>query len=123
MNENTQEKSLVKVNNKGIFYKIKDLIKSIFTKNYNIKTDVEVKENNSKNDFIQSLKNIENDETMLLKLQKKYRGGEIKEDELTEEQVKCLCNLYDRQIARLKKSNELRKQKLKEYRRRLQTNN
>ena len=48
----------------------------------------------------------------LLKLQKQYRSGEIKEEELTQEQVNSLCALYDKQIANLKKSNEIRKQKL-----------
>ena len=46
-----------------------------------------------------------------------------KQIELTEEQVNSLCSLYDRQIANLRKSNEMRKQKLLEYRRKLQTEN
>ena len=63
------------------------------------------------------------EETKLLKIQKQYRSGEIKEEELTEEQVKSLCELYDKQIANLRKSNEIRKQKLLEYRKKLQTDN
>ena len=74
-----------------------------------------------KSAFIESIKNIEDEETKLLKLQKQYRSGEIKEEELTQEQVNSLCALYDKQIANLKKSNEIRKQKLLEYRRKLQT--
>ena len=72
---------------------------------------------------MESIKNIEDEETKLLKLQKQYRSGEIKEEELSEEQINSLCKLYDRQIANLKKSNDIRKQKLLEYRRKIQTDN
>ena len=75
-----------------------------------------------KNDFLQSLKNIENEDTKLLKLQKQYRSGKIEESEMSEEQVQKLCDLYDRQISQLEKSNEIRKQKLLEYRKKLKNN-
>ena len=131
MKENTQEKSLVQVHENGIFYRIKRFFKNLFNKNtttnnnYAIaKEDKSIVESeNTKNTFMESVKNIENEETKLLKLQKQYRSGEIKEDELTQEQVSSLCALYDKQIANLKKSNEIRKQKLLEYRRKLQTDN
>ena len=97
-------------------------------KNIKFESNVVVEENISNNienetkksAFIESIKNIEDEETKLLKLQKQYRSGEIKEEELTQEQVNSLCALYDKQIANLKKSNEMRKQKLLEYRRKLQ---
>jgi len=130
MKENTQEKSLVQVNENGIFYKIKSFFKNLFNRNNNttnyaiVKEDKSIVESeNTKNAFMESIKNIENEETKLLKLQKQYRSGEIKEEELTQEQVRSLCALYDKQIANLKKSNEIRKQKLLEYRRKLQTDN
>ena len=130
MKENTQEKSLVQVNENGIFYKIKSFFKNLFNRNNNttnyaiVKEDKSIVESeNTKNTFMESVKNIENEETKLLKLQKQYRSGEIKEEELTQEQVRSLCALYDKQIANLKKSNEIRKQKLLEYRRKLQTDN
>lgn len=129
MKENTQEKSLVQVNKNGILYKIKKFFKNLFNKNttnnYNIIEETEslVSSENKKNSFMESIKNIEDEETKLLKLQKKYRSGEIKEEELTEEQVNSLCALYDKQIANLRKSNEIRKQKLLEYRKKLQTDN
>ncbi len=131
MKENTQEKSLVQVNKNGILYKIKKFFKNLFNKNTNITNNYDIiKENeslvaseNKKKSFMESIKNIEDEETLLLKLQKKYRSGEIKEEELTEEQVKSLCELYDKQIANLRKSNEIRKQKLLEYRKKLQTDN
>ena len=131
MKENTQEKSLVQVNENGIFYKIKKFFKNLFnsnantTNNYAIVKETEslVESENKKNSFMESIKNIEDEETKLLKLQKQYRSGEIKEEELSEEQINSLCKLYDRQIANLKKFNDIRKQKLLEYRRKIQTDN
>ena len=129
MRENTQEKSLVQVNENSIFYKIKKFFRNLFHKNQTsaetniVESYIEnaTEKENVKNSFMEAIRNIEDDETRLLKLQKQYRSGEIKEEELTEEQVASLCSLYDKQIANLKKSNEMRKQKLLEYRRKLQT--
>ena len=131
MKENTQEKSLVQVNENSIFYKIKRFFKNLFNKNKDTtdnyvvieETNSSAENENKKSSFMESIKNIEDEETKLLKLQKQYRSGEIKEEELSQEQVNSLCELYDRQIANLKKSNEVRKQKLLEYRRKLQTDN
>ena len=123
MKENTDEKSLVKIN------EIKQFFKKLFYKketinNITVETNKVILQNdNKKNKFMEEIKNIEDEETLLLKLQKKFRSGEIKEEELTEEQVKSLCELYDKQIANLRKSNEIRKQKLLEYRKKLQTDN
>ena len=128
MRENTQEKSLVQVNRNGIFNKIKMFFKNLFSKNNVIDNNcytIEDEKNNEniKKSFMESIRNIEDEEIKLLKLQKQYRNGEIKEEELTEEQVNSLCALYDKQIANLRKSNQIRKQKLLEYRRKLQTDN
>ena len=125
MKENTQEKSLVQVNENSIFYKIKRFFRNLFHKEENIVNTPPVEEkvevDNKKSAFIESIKIIEDEETKLVKLQKQYRSGEIKEDELTKEQVASLCELYDKQIEKLRKSNEIRKQRLAEYRRKLQT--
>ena len=129
MKENIPEKSLVQVNENSIFYKIKKFFRNLFYKDTEIESNIIIEENVSSNieketkksAFMESIKNIENEETKLLKLQKQYRNGEIKEEELTQEQVNSLCNLYDKQIANLRKSNEMKKQKILEYRKRLQT--
>ena len=132
MRENTNEKSLMKINENSIFYKIKQFFLNLFHKNKEIKENIPVetisndnavKADNKKSDFIDSIKNIEDEGTLLLKLQKKYRSGEIKEEDLTEEQKESLCNLYDKQIADLRKSNEIRKNRLLQYKRKLQTDN
>lgn len=124
MKENTQEKLLVQVNENSIFYKIKRFFKGLFNKNTTIADNYAtieeakslIESENKKSSFIEDIRNIENEETKLLKLQKQYRSGEIKEQDLTQEQVKSLCDLYDKQIANLRKSNEIRKQRLLEYR-------
>ena len=128
MKENTQEKSLVQVNRNEIFNKIKMFFKNLFSKNNVIDNNcytIEDEKNNEniKKSFMESIRNIEDEEIKLLKLQKQYRNGEIKEEELTEEQVNSLCALYDKQITNLRKSNQIRKQKLLKYRRKLQTDN
>ena len=127
MKENTDEKSLVQVNENSIFYKIKNFFRNLLYKKevVNVNT-IETTGSNSKMDeqknaFMECIRKIEDDETRLLKLQKQYRNGEIKEEDLTEEQIHSLCSLYDKQIANLKKSNEIRKQRLLEYRRKMQT--
>ena len=93
--------------------------------NYSVieEKDRSEKNSNKKDSFLENIKNIENEETKLLKIQKQYRSGEIKEEELTEEQVKSLSEVYDKKLANLRKSNEIRKQKLLEYRKKLQTDN
>lgn len=129
MNENTHEKSLISVNENSIFYKIKNFFRNLFHKakydenSTTIENNINVSIENKKSEFIESIKNIEDEETKLLNLQIQYRNGEVREDELTEEQINSLNALYDKQIAKLKKSNSIRKQKLLEYRKKLQTDN
>lgn len=131
MKENTQEKSLVQVNKNSIFYKIKNFFRNLFHRKQ-VVDEVNIIENNieeptekekAKNSFMEEIRKIENEETKLLKLQKKYRSGEIKGEELSEKQILALGKLYDKQIAELRKYNEREKQKLLEYRRKLQTDN
>lgn len=126
MNNNEQEKSLIVVNEKSIFYKIKCFFKKLFKKDYVETPIVEIEQNkvnedSQKEKFMEYIKNVEDEETKLLKLQTQYRSGEIKEDELTKEQISSLCDLYDRQIANLKKSNQIRKQKILDYKRKTQS--
>ena len=126
MNNNKQEKALNEINESSIFYKIKNFFRKLFKKQKVDNTVSETFSNNKiendtqKQAFLDNIKNIENEETKLLKLQKQYRKGEIKEEDLTETQYKSLCDLYDRQISNLKKSNEIRKQKILQYRNKLQ---
>lgn len=131
MKKNSQEKRLITVNENSIFYKIKTFFKNLFNPRKKIENVLRVEEavniksenQNNIDSFIESIRNIENEETKLLKLQQQYRRGEIKEETLTKEQVNALCSLYDKQIANLRKSNEIRKKNLLEYKKKLQTDN
>lgn len=129
MKENTQEKSLVQINENSIFYKIKKFFRNLFYKTnpkelINIAKTTTINNNESnKISFMEEIRKIEDEETILLKLQKKYRSGKIKGEELNENQILSLGRLYDKQIAELRKYNEIEKQKLLEYRRKLQTEN
>ena len=128
MKENTQDKSLVIIKENSIFYRIKKFFRNLFHRETivigkNTIEENELNEDLSKRKFIESLKNIEDEETKLLKLQKQYRLGEIKEENLTQEQIDALCVLYDKQLVAIKKSNEVRRKRLIEYRLRMQTQN
>ena len=132
MKEDSNDKLLVKVGKNGIFHQIKLFLKNLFNKKpmprdinvTNIEESNVIEKNDSeKNSFIESIKNIENEETHLLKLQKQYRSKEVKEENMTKEQINSLCALYDRQIENLRKSIEIKKKKLLEYTIKPQDNN
>lgn len=122
MGENTQEKNLIEKKDRGIFSRIKDFFEKMFNKNKKNKITEEkiMKENN---EFKEYIKNTEDENVKLLELQRKYRNGEVGQDDLTEEQIEALCDLYDKQIERLRKSIEYKEQKLAEYKQRTQKNN
>lgn len=120
MKNNNNENSLIKVNENSIFYKIKNFFRNLFGKKENNITPIENQvlktqeiADNKKDSFRDTITNIENDETRLLKLQKQFDNGEIAEEELTQKQIDDLEKLYNKQIEELQKSNELRKEKIK----------
>ncbi len=128
MNNNTQEKGLIALDEKGIIYKIKLFFKNLFNKKMPLDNDSNTYNNdtetikNNEIEFKKYISKIEDAETMLLKLQKKYRSGQIKEEDLSSEQIDSLCKLYDSQIEKLRKSNELRKQKILKYKEKFNIN-
>jgi len=113
MNKNKEQNLLLEINEKSIFYKIKRFFKKML-KNKNIIVEEQIANNIREEKLESTTKSIESEQN-LLKLQSKYRKGEIKEEQLTLEQINSLCKLYDKQIFELKKSNEYRKQKLLKY--------
>ncbi len=119
--KNRDEKSLIKVNENNIFVKIRNF----FRKNKKNETVIETvdktltTEEIQREHFKESIKNIEDERTKLLKLQKRYRSGEIKEQDLTQVQIKSLCDLYDKQIEMMQRSIQYRKQRILEYKKNL----
>ena len=117
----TKEESLTNVNKKNIFTKLKMFFKRIIgnkeqINNSNIETENEINANREERNFKESIKNIEDNQTELLQLQKKFRNGEIKKGDLSQEQIDRLCELYDSQIESLKNSIEMRRKRIEEYR-------
>lgn len=121
MKKNDTEKLLVKVKKNSIWSKIRNFFikEKREINNSNLKNNNRTKDDMQKEKFIEYVKNIENEETKLIKLQKSYRNGEIKEEDLTEEQVKKLCDLYDKKIEDLEKSNKIRRQRILQYKKKL----
>lgn len=99
---NTKELAVVKL---SIIDRIKNIFRKLFSSKKEIETQKnEVQEKQKENTFISSIKIEENDEEKrLLKLQTLIAEDVITEEELTEEDVKALHQLYDRQILQLKK--------------------
>ena len=113
-----EQNQLIKTD--SFWYKIKQFFKRIIYKSNSNIPEINIYSiKNVENSFKENIKKIEDEETLILKLQKQFRNGEIKEKDLTEEQINELCKLYHRQISSLRKSNELRKQKILEYRKNL----
>ena len=119
--KNRDEKSLIKVNENNIFVKIRNF----FRKNKKNETVIETVDKTlttaeiQREHFKEYIKNIEDERTKLLKLQKRYRSGEIKEQDLTQVQIKSLCDLYDKQIEMMQRSIQYRKQRILEYKKNL----
>ena len=82
-----------------------------------------IRQNKNGASFLKDIQTTENEETKLLKLQQKYDKRLIETNDLPKSQIKALINLYKKQISEITKSNERRKQKLLQYRKKLQTDN
>ena len=118
MENNTQEKDLIERNESTIFGKIKNFFRNLFKKKEISKIseekEVDIHEE-KKQEFKEYVKKTEDEDTQLLDLQRRYRKGAIGDNDLTEEQIEALCDLYDRQIISLKKSIEAKQQQITEY--------
>lgn len=121
MKENTQEKNLTEKREKGLFSNIKNFFRNLFSKKQ--VQDIGKQEpiiNEQTSSFKESVRTIENEETQLLDLQERYRRGEVTENDLTDEQIEALCDLYDRQIEELKRTIKIKEEKIEQHRRKKQ---
>jgi len=124
MEENTQEKNLIEKEERNFFGKIKNFFKKLFFKKAKKEScQDETIEEPKANEFKESIKMSEDEEKILLDLQERYRRGEIAENDLTEEQIDALCDLYDRQIDELNESIRIKEEKIAEYKKRIENNN
>ena len=116
MGENTQEKNLVE-KKEGFFQKVKNFFKGLFKKKEKKAINDENSTMKEENRFKENIKIEENEkfeENEIFELQKRYRRGEIAQSDLTEEQIEAIGELYDRQIAILKKMIEEKEKQLAE---------
>ncbi len=119
MKNNTQEKNLVERNEDNIFEKIKSFFKNLFGKkeievNNVVDDDIEMEMEKSES-FRSNMRNIYRDENNIFELQRRYQKGEIADNDLTQEQINALCQLYDSQIADLKRSISAKEKQLAKY--------
>ncbi len=118
----TNEKSLKVIENKGIFAKITNLLKTLFSgnKNYESFPVNETIEDNNKNNFFTKFNNqTPNTKTKLLEIQEKLeRNGINKKNaieltkDLTDAEKKELFNLYEEQIKNYEKNIDYCKNKI-----------
>ena len=107
MERSNKELAVVK---ESFFDKIKRIFKKIFSKKEEI---VEVPKTKKENDFLSRVKIEEdNEEKRLLKLQSLIEEEVITEEELPEDDIKALHELYDSQILQLKKEIDDYRQKI-----------
>lgn len=119
MKENFDNKSLVKVEN-NIFLKIKNWLTGLFKfriKNVQNTVDlansnIDTNKTNNKDDFLNSLKTVDNDDTNIFNLQMKYENGQLKVSEMSENEYSKIEDLYNKQIENLTNQIKLKKAKL-----------
>jgi len=117
MSNSENKKALLKVNENSFLYKIRGFFAKIFKeKNIAEEKNIETQEIKTPENLENKSKNIEYNNYDLKELHKKYSSGELKESDMTQEQVNALNEWYKNQIAFLRKDNEIRKEKLKKFR-------
>lgn len=95
---------------KSIFRKIIDFFKKIFSKEEVVQNE-DIIVNNDKNDsFIKNIQIKENKEELrVLQLKQQYENGEIDEEDMSDEDVDKLCQLYEKETDELNADTERRK--------------
>lgn len=114
MGKHLEEKSLIAVNENSLFYKIKSFFLKLFRGKKNALNGFsiipveknEIQSDKRKDDFIESIRNVENEQTKLLKLQEQFDNRKIEKSQLSKEQIADLTALYKKQINDLEQSNE-----------------
>ena len=96
MKENNVEKNLLNYED-SFFHKIKSFFKRLFMNEKVVVDSKEIVDANNINTFREDV--IYNEKNAdLLKLQEQFEAGKISENDLTEEQIRSLTELYGEQI-------------------------
>lgn len=118
MRENTDNKSLVKVEY-NIFSKLRNWFIGLFkirTKSIQNAVDIDnsdivTNKINTKDNFLNSLKILDNDDIDIFNLQRKYENGQIKVSEMSDNEYSKIEDLYNKQIENL--TNQIKQKKAK----------
>lgn len=122
------EGKYLKIREEGFFQKIKSFFKNLFGRNKVIEEPVieqiVEKKTENKKTFEEEIKIPQDNEKLsVLKLQRDYEAGLIKEEDMTPEQVSKVESLYEEQITKLRSDYNGYKQKIINVRKKLATNN
>ncbi len=100
---------------KSFITKVRDFLKKVFGRKESIQEQKEKKLNYiNQNDFKESLQVKPNaEEIKIINLQKEYKAGKIKEEDMTDEEHKKLIELYEMQNKELEEEIKLRKVRIK----------
>ena len=94
---------------KNIFRKISEFFKKIFSKKEVLSKEVIIT-NEKNNNFLENTQIKEDKEELrLLQLKQQYENGEIDEEEISDEDVDKLCELYKKETDKLNADTERRK--------------
>ena len=94
---------------KNIFRKISEFFKKIFSKKEVLSKEVIIT-NEKNNNFLENIQIKEDKEELrLLQLKQQYENGEIYEEEISNEDVDKLCELYKKETDKLNADTERRK--------------
>ena len=94
---------------KNIFRKISEFFKKIFSKKEVLPKEVIIT-NEKDNAFLENIQIKEDKEELrLLQLKQQYENGEIDEEEISDEDVDKLCELYEKEADELNADTERRK--------------
>lgn len=100
---------------KSIFKKISEFFKNIFSKKKASQNEDNIIKNDKNNSFIQNIKIKENEkELRLLQLKRQYESGEIEEDDIQEEDIDKLCEMYKKETEELNADTERRKKNIEQ---------
>ena len=92
--------------------KIKKFLKKLFSTKENIQEDTGKKISNiEKNNFRENIEIKQDEEELnIINLQKEYKAGNIREEDMTDEEHKKLIEMYEKQNKELKEKIENKKQ-------------
>ena len=100
---------------KSLFKKIRDFFKKIFSKKEVLQNEDSVINKDKNNSFINNIQIKRNKEELrLLKLRKQYENGEINEEDMSNEDIDKLCEMYKKETDELNADTEKRKKHIEQ---------